>query len=158
MWAELWAKISSAASLQTEARDKKYTLQTDKCWCRAFPQNCLLCYFSLFRWHVLRSPQLFESSEKPELTHKFTDNSAVLFLLFGWKWHPKKTSTCSAQGSPPSAARSGQQSVQSSAMLSPRLPAGGHQTQQRQGETVLGSIHSVFPACACLFQHLNMLR
>ena len=93
MWAELWAKLSSAASLPTEARDKKYTLQTDSFWCWAFPQNCLLCYFSLIRWHVSRSPQLFDSCEKPELTHKFVDNLAVLFLLFGWKWHTRKKKT-----------------------------------------------------------------
>lgn len=72
--------------------------------------------------------------------------SAILFfgsILSGYKF------TCSAQGSPPSAGMSGQQSVRSSAVPSLRIPAGGRQTQQRHGETVLGSIHSVFSPSAC---------
>lgn len=31
-------------------------------------------------------------------------------------------------------------------MLFPRIPAGGGQTQQTHGETILGSIHSAFSA------------
>lgn len=58
----------------------------------------------------------------------------------------RKENTCSAPGSPPGAARSGQQSGPSSAVLFPRLPAGGDQTQQTHAETILGSIHSAFSA------------
>ena len=70
----------------------------------------------------------------------------VCNFQFCWKFKLfiREGNTCSAPGSPPGAARSGQQSGPSSAGLFPRIPVGGNQAQQTHGETVLGSIHSAF--------------